>query len=357
LKVFIGPIDVAGQAGTLARAFRSLDVEAVSLSLTNPREFPVDRAFARDSVPANGTRRVLAQAQIALQLGRYILQQRADVYHFLMLKTFGGDRHIDLPLLRRVGRRMLMEVCGDEVRIPEIAVANNPFLAEYYRNHRDEALFYRTYGGSTKKLVDRIRRVARHIRVATAADYELYPYVAPYFERVELVRQVADLDLLQPAYPDPERTVPVVLHAPSKRHNKGTAFVEAAVAELRRRGVAFDFRMPTGLLAQHQAWDLMRAADVVVDQLIIGSHGGQAVEAMALGKPVICYIRDDLVERYPADMPIVNANPDTLADRLEALIAAPELRHDLGRRGRRYVEQYHDSRKIAQQLLGIYAGI
>ena len=37
-------------------------------------------------------------------------------------------------------------------------------------------------------------------------------------------------------------------------------------------------------------------ADVIVDQLRCGSHGVFAVEAMATGKPVLCYIRDELVE-------------------------------------------------------------
>jgi len=80
-----------------------------------------------------------------------------------------------------------------------------------------------------------------------------------------------------------------------------------------------------------------------------------AVELMALGKPVICYIREGdlkfIPEKMRQDLPIINANPNTIYHVLKEwlTIRRKEL-PELGKRSRIYVETWHDSRKIAAML-------
>ena len=54
---------------------------------------------------------------------------------------------------------------------------------------------------------------------------------------------------------------------------------------------------------------------------------------MALGKPVVCYIRPDLVDKYPPGLPIRSAHPDNLRDVLRELVSDHELRRSLGIQG------------------------
>ena len=77
-----------------------------------------------------------------------------------------------------------------------------------------------------------------------------------------------------------------MLHAPSRRIVKGTKYILDAVEELKSEGLKFDFKMVEGM-KNSDAKELYRTADIVVDQLRIGWYGVLAVEAMALGKPVI----------------------------------------------------------------------
>ncbi len=98
----------------------------------------------------------------------------------------------------------------------------------------------------------------------------------------------------------------------------------------------------------------MKQCDVYIDQLIIGGHGYAALEAMAFGKPVVGYINPVLGKDYPSDLPIFNANPDNIAERLEVLIKDAALRNELGKKGRAYAEKYHDGEKIARELVKIY---
>jgi glycosyltransferase involved in cell wall biosynthesis len=96
---------------------------------------------------------------------------------------------------------------------------------------------------------------------------------------------------------------------------------------------------------------------------LLGWYGGVAVEMMALGKPVIARIdRADAARAAPeemaADLPIIDADPETITDVLRIWLGPRrgELA-SLGARGRRYVERWHDPRRIAQTLVNDYARI
>ena len=99
---------------------------------------------------------------------------------------------------------------------------------------------------------------------------------------------------------------------------------------------------------------MMRDCDIFVDQVTGGDHGLAAIEAMAFGKPVICYIKPSVRDSLPHDLPIVSATPDDLPVVLSRLLSDGPWRAELGRRGRAYVEKHHDARTIAKQLLEIY---
>ena len=62
---------------------------------------------------------------------------------------------------------------------------------------------------------------------------------------------------------------------------------------------------------------------MIVDQLNAGWYGVFAIEAMALGKPVVTFLHDEAVRRteeaFGVQVPIVGATKETLADALRPL--------------------------------------
>jgi glycosyltransferase involved in cell wall biosynthesis len=98
----------------------------------------------------------------------------------------------------------------------------------------------------------------------------------------------------------------------------------------------------------------MLDADIVIDQVLMGAYGVSAVEAMALGKPTICYLRDDLKAYYPGDMPLINADPNCLGDRIVELVARRSEWGDIGRRSREYVLKHHDGANVIRRLFPYY---
>ena len=66
-----------------------------------------------------------------------------------------------------------------------------------------------------------------------------------------------------------------------------------------------------------------------MDQLFAGWYGGVAVEAMALGKPVLAYIRDEDLKFVPSkmasDLPIVRATRHDQSSLQEVLKCRAQL--------------------------------
>jgi hypothetical protein len=153
-----------------------------------------------------------------------------------------------------------------------------------------------------------------------------------------------------PAYPRFNGRRPLrVVHAANHRMFKGTRFLERAVDELHEEGVALELVTVEGV-ANAEALEIFRTADLIFDQCLIGFHGYFALEGMALGKPVMCFIRKPEYLLAPQECPIVSTHVATLKEDLRRLASAPERLAERGRRGREYVEKYFTVEAVSERL-------
>jgi hypothetical protein len=168
----------------------------------------------------------------------------------------------------------------------------------------------------------------------------------------EVIPPGVDLALIEPAPPS-DRPRPLIVHAPSSRRRKGTDAVIAAC-----EGLDADLELVEGL-HHEEAFERYRAADIVVDQLNAGWYGLFAIEAMALGKPVVTFLHEDAVRRteeaFATRVPIVSATAETLRERLTPLVASPAERRRVGAASRAYAEHVHDLERVTDRLLDLYA--
>lgn len=154
---------------------------------------------------------------------------------------------------------------------------------------------------------------------------------------------------------------PIVVHAPSHQGVKGTRYILEAVERLKKEGIPFTFFLVEGI-SNAEARKLYQKADLLIDQLLCGWYGGVAVEFMAMGKPVICYIRQGDLQFIPEEMrdelPIINANPNSIYEVLrEYLTYRKKDLPEIGKRSRKFVEKWHDPLKIAGALKKEYEAI
>jgi glycosyltransferase involved in cell wall biosynthesis len=187
-------------------------------------------------------------------------------------------------------------------------------------------------------------------------DYELVRYLPEkiqFNKKIFFVPLRIDLDRIDTtnSYFQTEHRLKII-HAPSDRLLKGTDFIINAINDLKLI-YDFDFEL-LEKIDNKSLIEKLKESDIVIDQILIGSYGLFSIEAMYLGKPVICYIAEENKEHYPEDLPIFNANYSNIKERIEQLIINCNLRDDLGKQGYLYVTKYHDSDKIAQLLKEIY---
>jgi hypothetical protein len=333
LRVLHAPSEIAGQASVLARALRGLGIEAHSLA-TNPGfpQYQTDELRPYDSLPPL-PRYLGYLGNLLRHAGRW------DVYHFHFGRTLVPPHNPDLPLYAALGRAVVFHYHGCDIRnrvhmldthAHTTCTECDPFCIPP-RQRRILASAGRFVDLELVSTPDLLESAPRALQLPVAADLALYPFAPP------------------------AGAPRLVLHAPTNRLIKGTRYVERAYEALRPRfpGTRFE-------VVEHRPWtelrDVMAAADVVVDQVFMGWYGMVAVEAMAMGKPVLCFIREDFEPRLH-ECPIVRCGKDDLAERLGELLADEPRRRALGEAGRRYVEREHAAPVIARRLLDLYRSI
>lgn len=265
-----------------------------------------------------------------------------DVFHFHFHTTF-APAHQDVAILKALGKRIIFHLHGCDIRDPRRTRVE----------HRLSACTECTYPCMVPvklRLPETLRRYADATIVATPDLLEFVPGSRYLPEPVD----TAPWESLRipPVVSQPEGREWLIVHAPTNREIKGTRHVIAAVEQLRSEGMPVRLQVFENM-PQEQLRQACVEADLVVDQLFMGWIGIYAMEMMALGKPVVAYIRPDLAPVRP-DLPIEHAEPDTLAETLRQLILSPERRADLARRGPGYVRATSDPEMLCSELLRIY---
>lgn len=379
IRVLHCPASVGGNPQGLARAERELGLRSRSV-VFHPSKF----RYPVDEVLCPPTARPAAMA-VYRELSRFRLfwkaLREADIVHFNFGETampqgahrvpwpgspFGSGLHRlyglyaralemrDLAWLKRAGKGIVVTFQGDDAR-------QGDYCRDHFRTHPVDEVepgYYHPAVDAHKR-----KRIARFDALADRI-YSVNPdllHVLP--DRAAFVPYASVDPREWPVVPWTlaKGEVPVVAHAPSHRRVKGTRFILEAVQRLRAENVPLEFVLIEDL-THTEARRLYERAHLLVDQVLLGWYGAVAVEFMAMGKPVICYIREADLGFLPpgmrADLPVISTGPDAIYATLKTWLTRRrgELA-DVGRRGRAYVEAWHDPLKIAARLKADYESI
>ncbi len=334
-RILHAPLDIGGHAYGLSRAERELGLQSdVAVVASGPFGYETDIDLRAGTDRPVWLRFARRGAFLARALRKY------DLFHFnfgLTLLTVRQFGHVfdELALLKRLGKTVFVTYQGSDVRPAASCPCGRPDCLAFDR--------YR------QKAARRALRFADRVFYLNPDLREWLPGATfcPY----------ASLDprLVLPS-PEPDSDEIVVVHAPTDVNVKGTKHVVAAVEALDSEGLSVRLDLVQSVSRQ-EVIERVRQAHIVVDQVMIGWYGGFAVEAMACGRPVLAYIREDVPDDNPfgEQLPIVRTTPEVLTDDLRALVTDTGLRQRAAEQGRRFVEEQHDPRAVARHVLAGYA--
>jgi glycosyltransferase involved in cell wall biosynthesis len=329
----------AGLPSTFASAMKQKGVSASSLRFAHSA---AAFQYQADVILEKAPNDLTSSSQILKDL-----MLKYDIFHFharplLLSAHYPFPSGMDMLLLRAAGKKVFFHFHGSEARLASVFKTSSPYN---YVAENPSNLFTTWKEDEQRIFFEFAKGICNDVFVL---DPELQSYVGEAL----IVPRVVDLRKWAFVGTDPGEVLRVV-HAPSRRGGKGTGKVLSVVEKLQSEGIRIEFRLVENV-PHEEAREIYRWADVVIDQLRTGWYGVLAVEAMALGKAVVCYIRDDLKHYLPHPPPLAVANPDNLYSVLKDLALHPEEVRSLGQRGRMYVEELHDAEKVIDILLRIY---
>lgn len=350
LKILMLPHNVSSDMDyrvEALQAYQDLEIRAYTTHVSKMIPSKHCRQLPAGLVSMNPLKRLMAYFKYLRILKREL--EWADIIHwywdFNYLPLFRYP--LEFRMIRSLKKKGLVMWCGSEIRNPDIDKEINP----YYRREKESGNYEYYFESAARS--ERTQLLFHELGFVPLEFIGMGHYIRrDLFPKRFRVYQVIGLHQYKPRFPAVEQTNPMVVHSASRTGGKGTKYVLAAIESLKKK-YTFDFQLIHGM-SKEEALGWVANCDVFIDQLITGSHGTAAVEAMALGKPVVCYINPVIGQDYPEDFPIHNAHPDNIEQVLEKLISDAALRHQSGRSSRAYVEKYHDDAVNAEALYRIY---
>jgi glycosyltransferase involved in cell wall biosynthesis len=338
MKVFIGPVEIANIGATLASALRE---RGTRVTVVTTRRSPFSAGMKYDKVLDFQDLSKLRKAfRYLYHFPEFFFRHNTFVFLF---GTSLLPYNLDLPLLKLFCKKTVMWFVGSDIRHYEsLAAAAEKAGIQHYMS--EEYLRMQREAGPKA-----LKRKLRMIHMAER--YVDHIISGPSYSQLlsrEYSRFYAPLDFRTIRYNSVPNSRPIVVHAPTSE-GKGTSYVVEAVERLKKEGYDFEFCLLRNT-SNAKVREMLSKADIAVDQLFDSGPGMFALESMAAGCAVLGGNIPEF-SGFPKDLPIVHSNPDNVYQNLKTLLENPELRRELGEKGREYVEKYNDSRKIADDIV------
>lgn len=339
-SVGIGPANYAGQATRWAHALaEKYEVEATSFAFRSAFDFPIDFPLAK--LHRTDRRAMAEQAAWVMDNYSHLL---IDGFRPVLGGLLGGRLDLELSALADQGMRLGLIAHGSDVRDPDLHRAR--LTQSYFRAGPDD-------------WVDALRvNSARNRALASTSGLPTFVSTPDLLLDLPHARWLpinVEVDLWRTQTAALARKLPRVLHAPSRATPpiKGSHLIEPVLRDLHDRGAIEYVRAER--ISNVELRKLVQDCDVVVDQILTGSYGVAAVEAMAAGRLVLGFVATDIRALLPEDPPIVDVPDGELRDVMDAILSERQEFTTQAERGPEYAKRWHDGSEAAAILADFVA--
>jgi hypothetical protein len=364
MKVFLGPVEIAGYYAGLHRGLVELGYGVTRVDLeADRRAYPIGRQpvaarlvlltrrRARET-KSGIARKVLGAIESALRWTLFVrVAVACDAFVYAFGTTITWKPALELKLLRLLKRRIVCVYHGSDAR--------PPFL--------DAQIMATDRRVSIQRCAELTRaQKANVLLMDSFADAVVDNPLSAHFHERSIVNwhaigvpSVVPLDGATPELPANHQTIRI-LHSPSHPETKGTELIRRAIDGLRASGSPIEYAEVVGVPHETVLTEIGKS-DFVVDQAFSDvPMAGFATEAAALGRPAIvggfggdafrATIRPDQMP------PVVYTDPNDLEGAIGRLVADRGLRRILGEEARQFVVTQRSPRVVAERFARLFRG-
>jgi hypothetical protein len=329
----IGPANYAGQAHAWAHAAeRELGVTATSFGGRNGFAFDFDRRHMYDPT--------LYRADMDWILGApsHLI---VDAFRPVLFPLGGADVGDELAIIERVGPQLALLCHGSEIRD-----------LQRHMDRLPESYFHGAPSDWSNAVARTVRRNQQIIDNFDGPLFVSTPDLLIDVPRATWIPIVVDGSKWVSPSPHLESgRPPVVLHLASRKVPpiKGSDIIDPVLQGLHDAG---RISYLTGAHVTHDKMpDLVRNADIVVDQIRTGSYGVAAVETMAAGRLLIGSVAADVRALMPEEPPMVDAPGEKFAEVMEQILGDIESYQSIAAAGPAFAKTWHDGAVSARAMI------
>lgn len=257
-----------------------------------------------------------------------------DIFEFAFIGGILKNSHlrkIEPPLLKILAKKIFVYGYGADCKI----LSDIRKMGFKYNNAMDRT--EKTESQPEKIIRENVERAQKYADVLIAGGDLIHLGKKAIFLPIP-----ADLSLWSFRPPKNHKKI-VLLHSTNHRNQKGTRFILKIVDKLKKQ-----LPIKLALLERKtlkECQQLYPLGDIFITDVIYGWHGYTAIEGMAIGRPVMSYLRPDIIKFHSyyakGRIPVISATPDNLAREIERLVKNKKLREELGQKGREYALKFH----------------
>ena len=273
-----------------------------------------------------------------------------DIFYFISGETLltRNLRRFELIIYKLLKKKIYFHFVGSDIRDPE------------YIDWKSENIISFLEGNDKKekskkwqmKLILDAEKFANNIFVST-------PDLLSVVNNAEYIPVFIDIDKfnsdLEKVYTvNKKKDIIYILHAPSNRRLKGSKYIEETLKKIKKENnFNIELLLPqnngesTYSTSRYKLFEYYKKADIVIDQMIIGWYGLQAIEALLTENIVISYIDTNLKKHLFDDCPIMIADVTNLEKFIaESIKQVKQKKWDFETQ-KKWVRKYHtiDSNK------------
>lgn len=284
-----------------------------------------------------------------------------DVVQLINESSFGinpaHEKQI-ISYLNKNNKKLFLLSCGTDYSSVSYALGDHlPYsILEGYKNgtiHKKKYDFALKY--TQPSFVDLHNYLFSKIEGVIASDLDYHLPLKNHPKYLGLIPNPINLEKLQVTNNPINKKITIFLGInKNNEHTKGIHYFKKALAIIDKK-YADKIQLK---IVENLSYDIYikiyDKAHIILDQVLGLDQGYNALEAMSKGKLVFTGAGKEFEKYYKLSKKIaINAEPNAqkIAEALEHLILHPEKIIEIGNNARKFIEQEHDYKKIAQKYV------